>query len=96
VLDPPRLEELTYFALAFAYQTRRALRESIRYYEQALEHDPADAVAYNNICSAYNDLEMWDEAASACRRALEIDPDLVRARNNLTIAEKREPTLETP
>ena len=36
---------------------------------------PDSAVAYNNICSAYNQLQQWDKAIEACQQALAIDPD---------------------
>jgi tetratricopeptide (TPR) repeat protein len=51
--------------------------------QQALNLDPQNAIAYNNICSAYNAMRQWEKAAVACRKALEIDPDFERARNNL-------------
>ncbi len=50
---------------------------------KALELNPESAVAYNNICSAYNAMKQWQQAAEACEKALEIDPDFERAHNNL-------------
>lgn len=51
---------------------------------RALEINPKNAIAYNNICSAHNALKQWKKAAEACRKALEIDPKFDRAKNNLT------------
>lgn len=48
--------------------------------------NPNSALAYNNMCSAYNNLNKTDEAMTACTRALQIDPNFTRARNNLNIA----------
>ena len=56
---------------------------------RALRLRPGYALAYNNICSAYNELKEWDKAIEACRRAIEIKPDFERARNNLNLAKAR-------
>lgn len=50
---------------------------------KAIELNPQSAIAYNNICSAYNAMKQWQNAAEACKKALEIDPNFERARNNL-------------
>lgn len=52
----------------------------------ALEIDPNYALAYNNMCTAYNMLGRYQEASEACAKALEIEPDMEIARNNLKIA----------
>jgi Flp pilus assembly protein TadD len=51
-----------------------------------IELDPNNATAYNNICSAFNELEEWEKAKSACEKALHIDPNFALARNNLSVA----------
>ncbi len=48
-----------------------------------------EAKANNNICSAYIQLEAWSRAILHCQRALSLDPDLERARNNLRAAQSR-------
>lgn len=50
---------------------------------KALEIKPNSAIAYNNICSAYNAVNNWKEAQKACEAALKIDPNFDRAKNNL-------------
>jgi tetratricopeptide (TPR) repeat protein len=56
--------------------------------QKVLEFDPQNAVAYNNICSAYNSLQQWDNAIEACERALEIDTSFVLARENLKFSQR--------
>ena len=53
---------------------------------KALELRPDYAAAYNNICSAYNELRQWDKAIAACSRALKIKPQYPLARGNLNWA----------
>jgi tetratricopeptide (TPR) repeat protein len=54
--------------------------------EKALKLKPDFALAYNNICSAYNAMEQWQKAADACKKAIEIDPNMQLAKNNLTVS----------
>ena len=49
---------------------------------------PKDAIAWNNLCSAYNALEQYLKAENACRKALEFSPDFQLAKNNLNYALK--------
>ena len=42
--------------------------------------------AFNNICSAYNQLEEYDKAILACNEALKIDKDNNLAKGNLNVA----------
>ena len=41
------------------------------------------AEAYSNLGNALHDLEKPEEAASACRRALELKPDFAEAHSDL-------------
>ncbi|HXB13350.1 MAG TPA: tetratricopeptide repeat protein, partial [Bacteroidia bacterium] len=54
--------------------------------KKALAIDPSSAVAYNNICSAYNNLHKWDEAIEAGNKAIQLQPDFALAKNNLSFA----------
>jgi len=63
--------------------------ECIKACEEALRVNPGSTAAYNNICSAYNQLGEWEKAVKACGRALEIDPDFQLARNNMNLAMKQ-------
>jgi len=56
--------------------------------ELSLKQKPDNPIAYNNICSAYNALEQWDNAAKAGEKAVELDPESQLARNNLALAKK--------
>ena len=56
--------------------------------ERALALNPRSVVAYNNICSAYNVLERWNDAIDACEAALRIDPVHELATNNLALARR--------
>jgi tetratricopeptide (TPR) repeat protein len=80
---------------AFSYETS----EGLRYYKakeysraeaafrKSIAYSPSDPVGYNNLGTALNDQEKWDEAIVVLRRALELNPDLGLARNNLAWAE---------
>jgi Flp pilus assembly protein TadD len=71
-------------SLALYYAGR--YRECIDACFKALEKQPNYAEAYNNICTAYNNLQKYDSAAWACSKALELKPDFQLAKNNLNWA----------
>ncbi len=48
-----------------------------------LEIDSNNAYAYNNICSAHNQMKQWKLAFEACKKSLDIAPDYQLAKNNL-------------
>ena len=52
----------------------------------ALSKNPSSALAYNNLCTAYNSLGKWKEAKNACEMALALRPDFDLAKNNLKVA----------
>ena len=60
--------------------------KSIEAAQKALAVKPDSAIAYNNICAAYNQLKQWDDAIAACGRAIAIDPNYELAKNNLGVA----------
>ena len=72
--------------------------DCVRTCQRALAFRPDYAVAYNNICSAYNQLGRWDEAIDACLQALRHDPGLKLARGNLEWARSQQTanTHESP
>lgn len=51
--------------------------------KKAIAIKPDYADAYNNICSAYNQLKKWDDAIAACNKAIAINNNHALAQNNL-------------
>ncbi len=45
-----------------------------------------NANAYNNICTAYNQLHEYTKAIPACQEALKLDPQHLLAKGNLGAA----------
>lgn len=80
-----------YLELSMAYYEGGFYNECINACMDALTIKPDYALAYNNMCSAYNHLDQYDKAIEACKRALEISPDFERAKNNLRWARGNKP-----
>ena len=55
-------------------------------FEQALALDVTAAYALSNLCHAWRLAGNASKAVDACQRALQLQPDLVSARNNLALA----------
>ena len=72
-----------YLTLSLRYYEAGQFEKCIEAAEKALEMQPEFAAAYNNICAAYNELQLWDRGIEACTQALEIDPEFQLAKNNL-------------
>lgn len=79
----------SFFKLGLEYYGQKQYENSAKATLRALQYNPKSAIAYNNLCSAYNALEKWDEAASACREALKLDPGFQLAKNNLNWSEQQ-------
>ena len=75
-----------YLALSLMYYQAGQFDNCIEAAQKALSLKPGYSAAYNNICSAYNELKMWDKAIETCKHALEIDPEFQLAKNNLNWA----------
>ena len=75
-----------YLELGLQSYRNRQFQDAISATQKALEFDPNSAVAYNNLCSAYAELGMWDEAVATGRKALRINPNFELAKNNLNWA----------
>lgn len=54
--------------------------------EEVLKIDSQNLAAYNNICAAYNMLQLWEKAAAAGRKGLEFHPNNQLLRNNLQVS----------
>jgi len=75
-----------YINLSLQYYREGEWEKSIGAGIGALDCDPSSALAYNNICAAYIQLEDFDRAILACNKALALKSDFTRARNNLNAA----------
>jgi len=87
---------ITNAALAsFSYETSEGLRyyrakeydKAEAAFRKSIVYSPSDAVGYNNLGTVLNDEKKWDDAIGVLRRALELNPGLDLARNNLGWAE---------
>ena len=56
--------------------------------ELAIKINPNSDSGYNNICSAYNMLELWDKAIEAGEKGLKINPNNQLLKNNLEVSKK--------
>ncbi|MBN2746013.1 MAG: hypothetical protein JXR34_04740 [Bacteroidales bacterium] len=74
--------------LSLSFYNQKMYKECILACEKVIVLDPNNSLAYNNICSAYNALEDWENAVKAGEKALEINPDYELAKNNLAWARK--------
>jgi tetratricopeptide (TPR) repeat protein len=59
---------------------------SLIFCKKVLQLDSINKLAYNNMCSCYNQKKQWLEAKDACEKALKIDPNFQIAKNNLNWA----------
>ena len=75
-----------YIQLSLEYYYLEMYEECISSCYKSLDINPNMAVAYNNICSAYNRLGEYENAIEACNKALEIQVNYERAKNNLEFA----------
>ena len=69
------------------YQNNKYL-ECIEVCYMVIDKDPQSFVAYNNICSAYNQMREYKKAITACEKAIKINPDYSIAVNNLNYAKE--------
>ncbi|WP_106794937.1 lipopolysaccharide assembly protein LapB [Aquimarina sp. Aq78] len=73
----------SYINLSLIYYKNKKYELVISTCKELLKIDPNNTLAYNNICSAHNQMEQWKLGAEACKKALEINPDYQLAKNNL-------------
>lgn len=74
---------LNFLNLSLAYFRDKQFEKCAEACNRALAIQPVFPEAYNNICSAYNELQKWKEAKIACEKAIEQNPDFQLAKNNL-------------
>jgi tetratricopeptide (TPR) repeat protein len=75
-----------YLALSLKYYEAKQFEKCIEAAREALKLRPDYALAYNNMCAAYNNLGKYDEGIKACREAIKLDPEFNLAKNNLNWA----------
>ncbi len=78
-----------YINLSYYYYKLGFHKRCIETSEDLLLLDANNPTAYNNMCSSYNILGEFENAIKACNRALEIDPNFERAKNNLKWIKQR-------
>ncbi|MBK5284938.1 MAG: tetratricopeptide repeat protein, partial [Bacteroidia bacterium] len=74
--------------LSLKLYNEKKFPECIDACHKALQLKPAYAEAYNNICSAYNEMKEYEKAMQACDSALKINPAFILAKNNFEYAKK--------
>jgi Flp pilus assembly protein TadD len=74
--------------LSYAYIQNNQPALAIEPIMKALDLDPANLNAYNNLGVAYIYLKNYDKAESALKKAIELNPDFTLAKNNLKWAEQ--------
>jgi len=77
-----------YLNLSLMYYRQSLFMKSIDACKAAIKLNPRFALAYNNMCAAYNMLGMWNEAISAGELAMRLDPNNQLIKNNLAEARK--------
>lgn len=87
--DAPATSTPEYFLnLSLQLYNQKKFHECIDACHKALQLKPDYAEAYNNICSAYNELQEYEKALQACDSALKINPAFTLAKNNYEYAKK--------
>ena len=72
-----------YNLMGFCHFSRKEHKTAIACFEKVIELDPSSAIDYANIASNYRDLGKTDEAVHYYRLALDLDPSIEFARDNL-------------
>jgi tetratricopeptide (TPR) repeat protein len=75
-----------YIQLSLVYYNFGCYQKCVDAATEALKYDANSSIAYNNICSGYNMLAMWDKAIEAGEKGLKISPDDNLLKNNLQAA----------
>ncbi len=76
----------TYLELSLAYYNASQFEACIKACMESLKLKSDYALAYNNMCSAYNQLKQWDKAIDAGNKGLQIEPQNELIKGNLKIA----------
>ncbi|MBP7056305.1 MAG: tetratricopeptide repeat protein [Candidatus Omnitrophica bacterium] len=74
------------FFVAFSYKTMQqnlVWKDSFTFYSYTVKYAPFSESIYNNLAIEYIKNQEWDEAMKCLKRALEINPDYLPAKDNL-------------
>jgi ribosomal protein S12 methylthiotransferase accessory factor len=80
-MDPERTD--IYNLMGFCHFMRKEHEAAIHNFEKVIALDPSSAIDYANIASNYRDMGKKDQAVRYYRLALELDPSIDFARDNL-------------
>ena len=83
--------------LGGTYQSLKNHKYAIQCYLSVLQADPdcpVSADIYNNLGTIHEELEMFDEAVSSYRKAIQLDPQHVKAYTNLGHILKRQEKVD--
>jgi tetratricopeptide (TPR) repeat protein len=87
-----KIEQLNSFAQALQAQEAEEFNEAEKLYREAIELDPGDVLAHNNLGTVLDkDPSRYAEAEAAYRKVIELDPTYADAYYNLAILLERDP-----
>jgi tetratricopeptide (TPR) repeat protein len=86
-----KIEQLNRFAQALQAQEAEDPNEAERLYREAIELDPGDILAHNNLGTVLDKLSRAAEAEGAYRKVIELDPTNSDAYYNLGLLLEKDP-----
>jgi protein O-mannosyl-transferase len=87
-------DETNYIKLSYQYYMNAMYNECIWACQKSLEYNTNNYLAYNNMCSAYNQLGMWDAAIASGKVAFALIPGAQLVTNNLHVSVDGKAKLE--
>jgi len=78
--------EGAYLDLSLMCYNMAQYEKSVDMAYEALKINPNSHLAYNNICSAYNQMKKWDKAIEACEKGMKINDKFALLKGNLAWA----------
>lgn len=75
-----------YLNLSLNYYLQEDYINCINAAKMALKYDPKNAIAWNNICSAYNVLKEYQKAMEACKEGMKLDANNKLLQGNLNVS----------
>jgi tetratricopeptide (TPR) repeat protein len=75
-----------YIQKSLVYYNQKEYLKCIEQCYKALELQPSNDIAYNNICASYNQLQQWDNSIAAGKKGLTLNPNNQLLKNNLQVA----------